>query len=66
MDKLKGTIKSRTMYFGFALVVFGILQDNIQWVSTLVPPNHVGSLVTGIGLIVGILRWVTTDALADK
>ena len=54
------------MYFGLALVIFGVLQDNIQYVATLIPQDKVGLFTATVGLIVAVLRWLTTDALADK
>ena len=66
MDKLKGIIKSKTMWFALALSVMGVMQANLDFFATLLTPSQAGWFTTGVGMVVAVLRWITTDALADK
>lgn len=59
-------IRSRTMWFSFALVVFGALFDNFSYVQNLIDPRYYGFGYIGIGIIVAILRFLTTQPLEDK
>lgn len=58
-----GAVKSKTMWFAFALVIAGFVQSNV---GALVPVAYQGIAVTVIGLVVGLLRTQTDTALADK
>jgi hypothetical protein len=59
-------IKSKTMWFSLALVVFGALMDNFSYLQNLIGPKYYGIGYILIGVIVGILRFVTTQPLEDK
>jgi len=59
-------IKSRTMWFSFALVVFGALMDNLQYLQSVIDPKYYGGIMIFIGVIVAALRFVTTQPLEDK
>jgi len=59
-------IRSRTMWFSFALVVFGALFDNFSYVQNLIDPRFYGFGYIAIGIIVAVLRFLTTKPLDDK
>jgi len=59
-------IKSRTMWFSFALVVFGALFDNFSYVQNIIDPRYYGVSFVVIGIIVAILRFITSQPLEDK
>ena len=60
---MKAMHKSRTMWFSFALVVFGALFDNFSYVQNLIDPEYYGLCLISIGIIVAVLRFVTTKPL---
>ena len=59
-------MKSRTMWFSFALVVFGALFDNFSYLQSVIDERYYGILLVAIGVIVAILRFVTTQPLEEK
>ena len=59
-------IKSRTMWFSLALVVFGALFDNFSYVQNIIDPRFYGVSLVVIGIIVAVLRFITTQPLEDK
>lgn len=63
---IKGSTKSWTMWFAVALTAFGALQLELDHFSILLSPkvNAILNIVTGV--IVAILRMVTTTSLAEK
>jgi len=52
---------SRTMWFSFALVIFGALMDNFSYLQNVIDPKYYGIIFVAIGLIVAILRFITTQ-----
>jgi len=58
--------KSRTMWFSLLLVIFGALFDNFSYVQNIIDPKYYGFILIGIGVIVAILRFVTTQPLDEK
>ena len=52
--------KSKTMWFSLALVVFGALADNFSYVQNIIDPKYYGISFIVIGVIVAILRFITT------
>ena len=52
--------RSKTMWFSFALVVFGALFDNFSYLQSVINEKYYGILLVGIGVIVAILRFITT------
>ena len=63
---MNGAMKSRTMWFSLALVVFGALFDNFSYVQNIIDPKYYGVCLISIGIIVSILRFLTTKPLDDK
>jgi hypothetical protein len=51
--------RSKTMWFSFALVVFGALFDNFSYIQNLISPEYYGYGYIIIGVIVAILRYIT-------
>jgi uncharacterized sodium:solute symporter family permease YidK len=52
--------QSKTMWFSLALVVFGALYDNFSNLQNVISDKYYGILLVIIGLIVAILRFLTT------
>jgi len=55
--------KSKTMWFSLALVVFGALADNFSYVQNLIDPKYYGISLIAIGIIVAVLRFITTEPI---
>ena len=55
--------KSKTMWFSFALVIFGALFDNFSYVQNLINPKYYGVCLIAIGIIVAVLRFVTNKPI---
>lgn len=55
--------KSKTMWFSLALVVFGALMDNFSYIQNLIDPKYYGFGFIAIGIIVAVLRFLTTRPL---
>ena len=58
--------RSKTMWFSFALVILGALMDNFSYIQDLINPKYYGFGYIIIGIIVAILRFLTTQPLEDK
>jgi len=56
-------MKSRTMWFSFLLVVFGALLDNFSYLQSVIDQKYYGILLVAIGIIVAILRFLTTGPI---
>ena len=59
-------IKSRTMWFSFALVVLGALFDNLPTLQAFLDPKFYSYSLVVIGVCVAILRFLTTQPLDEK
>jgi hypothetical protein len=57
--------RSKTLWFSLALVVFGALMDNLQYLQDVIDPKYYGGIMIFVGIIVAVLRFVTTQPL-DK
>ena len=66
MEKLIGSLKSKTSWFAAILVVLGALQTNMEVVTNLVGEGNIGWVMSAIGGIVYILRMVTTKPIDEK
>lgn len=55
--------KSRTMWFSFLLVVFGALFDNFSYLQNVINEKYYGIILVATGIIVAILRFLTTKPL---
>ena len=58
--------KSKTMWFSLLLVILGALMDNISYLQNIIDPKYYGILLVAIGIIVAILRFITTQPIEDK
>lgn len=54
---------SKTMWFSLALVIFGALFDNFNYLQSVINERYYGVLLVAIGVIVAILRFVTTGPI---
>ena len=54
------------MWFSLALVVLGALMDNFSYIQDLIEPKYYGFGYIIIGVIVAILRFMTTQPLENK
>lgn len=52
-------MNSRTMWFSFALVVFGALESGFPYLQSVIDQRYYGIILVAIGLIVAILRFIT-------
>jgi len=59
-------VKSRTMWFSFALVVFGALFDNLPTLQAFLDPKFYSYSLVVIGICVAVLRFLTTQPLDKK
>ena len=63
---MKRYMKSRTMWFSFLLVVLGALLDNFSYLQNVIDPKYYGVILVIIGIIVAVLRFITTQPMSDK
>ncbi len=54
------------MWFSFALVILGVVYDNFSYVENIIDPRLYGVVLISIGIVVAILRFVTTMPLDEK
>ena len=54
------------MWFSLALVIFGALFDNFSYLQSVIDEKYYGVILVVIGVIVAILRFVTTQPLQEK
>lgn len=66
IDYIKKCLKSRTMLFALLLAVFGVLEQSLQLFSSIIPPHLYGATVTIVGIIVAVLRVLTTSPLGGE
>jgi len=59
-------IKSRTMWFSFALVVLGALLESLPTLQAYLDPKFYSYSFVIIGVCVAILRFLTTQPLSEK
>ena len=57
---MKRMSHSRTMWFSLLLVVFGALFDNFSYLQSVIDQRYYGILLVIIGIIVAVLRFLTT------
>ena len=60
---MKSMSHSRTMWFSFLLVVLGALLDNFSYLQSVIDQRYYGIILVGIGVIVAVLRFLTTGPL---
>lgn len=55
--------QSKTMWFSLLLVIFGALLDNFSYLQSVIDQKYYGAILVAIGVIVAILRFITTAPL---
>ena len=63
---MKQMRQSKTMWFSLALVIFGALFDNFSYLQSVINDKYYGVILVSIGVIVAVLRFVTTEPLKNK
>ena len=58
--------KSKTMWFAFALTLLGALMELFPTLHDILDPRFYSISLVVIGLMVAILRFVTTQPLDEK
>jgi len=51
------------MWFSVALVIFGALLDNLPNLQSIIDPKYYGIILTVVGIIVALLRYVTKEPI---
>ncbi len=54
------------MWFSLALVIVGSLYDNLSYLQNVIDPKYYGFTLVTIGIICAVLRFYTTQPLAEK
>jgi uncharacterized membrane protein YdcZ (DUF606 family) len=54
------------MWFSLALVILGVVYDNFSYIQHLIDPRLYGIFLIFIGIVVAVLRFVTTQSLDDR
>ena len=57
---MKRMRQSKTMWFSLALVIFGALEAGFPYLESVIDPRYYGIILVAIGVIVAILRFITT------
>ncbi len=66
MNKFKGMLKSRTMWFSGLLFLLGAISDNSSYIQDLLDPKVYSISMFVIGIVIAYLRATTTKPLDDK
>lgn len=64
--KAKGAMHSKTMWFSAALFIFGAVEMYFPYLKDNIKPEFYGPIFMGIGVVVALLRFITTLPLEDK
>lgn len=57
---------SKTMWFSLALMILGVVYENFNYVQNIIDPKLYGIILIGIGIVVAVLRFITTLPLDDR
>lgn len=63
---MKRMAKSKTLWFSFLLVVFGALFDLFPTLHEILDPRFYSISLVIIGIVIAILRFITTQPLDEK
>jgi hypothetical protein len=63
---MKAALKSKTLWFALALAVFGVIEMQAKLFAQYMTPEAFGLFNIVIGLIVAVLRVLTTVPLSEK
>jgi hypothetical protein len=54
------------MWFSLALMILGVVYENFNYVQNIIDPKLYGIILIGIGIVVAVLRFITTLPLDDR
>lgn len=60
---MKRMTRSKTLWFSLALVILGALMDNLSYLQDLIDQKYYGLIVVFIGIVVAVLRFVTSESI---
>lgn len=63
---VKGSLKSKTNWLGLILLVLGTVQANASALGVIIDPKWMGMANMGIAIAVIVVRFFTTESLAEK
>lgn len=58
--------KSKTMWFAISLSILGAVEASLNLFADILTPTTYGIITMVVGVIVGVLRIVTTTPLGEK
>lgn len=66
MRKARGAIRSRMMWWSLAIIILGVIADNLSYFHDSLGDRSYGLILMGIGITTAILRWNTSSSLEDR
>ena len=63
---VRAAAKSRTIWFAFALAMFGVVESQVAVFQRYVGEEHFGLFTLGVSLVVAWLRFITTQPIDEK
>jgi hypothetical protein len=63
---IKRFLKSKTILVALAIEILGVIQLNADFLSTVMSPAQFGWMLLGIGIVMKVLRAMTTGSLGEK
>lgn len=63
---MRKAAKSRTLWFAFALAMFGVVESQVGVFQKYIGEEHFGLFTLGVSLVVAWLRFVTTTPVDEK
>jgi hypothetical protein len=66
MNALLHAAKSKTIWFALALAVLGVIEMQVQLFAQYMTPETFGLFNIAIGIVVAVLRVITTVPLSEK
>ena len=64
--KIRGLLRSRTMWFSGALFLLGAISDNSSYIQDLLDPKVYSISMFVIGMIISYLRATTNKPLEER
>lgn len=64
--QVKGAMYSKTMWFALAVAILGVVYDNFMYVQNIIDPKAYGIILIMIGVVLAVLRFITTLPLDEK
>jgi len=64
--RLRGILRSRTMWFSGLLFLLGAISDNSSYIQDLLDPKVYSVSMFAIGIIISYLRATTNKPLEEK